>query len=75
MNTPFKFKTDRLAFDSLSDELKKISASLPDPRTGENEQYTMKDTVLSVFFTQRPPFLSFQRDMERKKGKTMHPAF
>jgi len=42
---------------------------------GENGQYTVKDTALSVFSTQRPAFLSLQRDMERKKGKTMHPAF
>jgi hypothetical protein len=53
-------------------KLKKIGASLPDPRTGMNGQYTMKDAVLSafsVFFTQSPSFLGFQRDMERKKGK------
>jgi hypothetical protein len=72
MSTPFESKTDRLKFDSLIDKLKKIGASLPDPRTGMNGQYTMKDAVLSafsVFFTQSPSFLGFQRDMERKKGK------
>jgi len=72
MSTPFEPKTDRLTFDSLIDTLKKIATNLPDPRTGMNGQYTMKDTVLSafsVFFTQSPSFLSFQRDMERKKGK------
>ena len=72
MSTPFESKTDRLTFDSLIDTLKKIGTNLPDPRTGMNGQYTMKDTVLSafsVFFTQSPSFLSFQRDMERKKGK------
>jgi len=72
MSTPFEPKTDRLTFDSLIDTLKKIATKLSDPRTGMNGQYTMKDTVLSafsVFFTQSPSFLSFQRDMERKKGK------
>jgi len=72
MSTPFESKTDRLTFDSLIDELKKIGAILPDPRTGTNGQYTMKDAVLSVFsvfFTQSPSFLGFQRDMERKKGE------
>ena len=72
MSAPFEFKTDRLKFDSLINELKEIGAGLPDPRTGTNGQYAMKDAVLSafsIFFTQSPSFLGFQRDMERKKGK------
>ena len=72
MSIPFEFKMDRLKFDSLIDDLKETGATLPDPRTGTNRQYAMKDAVLaafSIFFTQSPSFLSFQRDMERKKGQ------
>ena len=72
MSIPFEFKTDRLKFDKLIDNLKEVGVTLPDSRTGSNGQYTMKDAVLSafsVFFTQSPSFLSFQRDMERRKGK------
>jgi hypothetical protein len=78
MSIPFKFKTDPLKFDSLIDNLKKVGSTLPDPRTGCNGQYSMKDAVLSafsVFFTQSPSFLSFQRDMERRKGKNNASSF
>jgi len=78
MGIPFEFKTDRLKFDSLIDSLKEVSSTLPDSRTGSNGQYTMKDAVLSafsVFFTQSPSFLSFQRDMERRKGKNNASSF
>ena len=78
MSIPFEFKTDSLKFDSLIDNLKEVSSTLPDPRTGSNGQYTMKDAVLSafsVFFTQSPSFLSFQRDMERRKGQNNASSF
>jgi len=72
MSIPFEFKMDRLKFDRLIDDLKETGATLPDPRTETNGQYAMKDAVLSafsIFFPQSPSFLSFQRDMERKKGQ------
>jgi hypothetical protein len=43
----------------------------PDPRKGKNCRYSMRDIVLSafsVFFTQSPSFLSYQRSMEQQKG-------
>ena len=45
--------------------------TLTDVGKGNNSQkYTMTDgasATFSVFFTQSPSFLSFQRDMEQKK--------
>jgi hypothetical protein len=45
---------------------------IPEHRTGKNKQYELKDaglSALSVFYMQSPSFLSWQRDMEKKKGK------
>ena len=72
MSNPFEPKTDLLKFDSLIGDLKETSENLPDPRPGSNTVYDMKDAALSafsVFFTQSPSFLAFQRDMERARGK------
>jgi len=44
----------------------------PDNRRGHNLSYRMRDLVLSafsVFFTQCPSFLSFQRAMQENQGK------
>ncbi|WNZ26377.1 transposase [Leptolyngbya sp. NK1-12] len=46
-------------------------SSLPDKRTGKNTRYGMEDAALSafsVFFTQTPSFLAYQRMMEGSKG-------
>jgi hypothetical protein len=46
---------------------------LPDPRQGSNTIYQLSDAVLAafaVFFTQSPSFLAFQRQMERRKGRS-----
>src|SRR3989304_9187367 len=43
----------------------------PDPRKGMNSRYSMRDITLSafsVFFTQSPSFLSYQRSMQQQKG-------
>ncbi|XQQ07960.1 MAG: ISNCY family transposase [Leptolyngbya sp. IPPAS B-1204] len=48
-------------------------SSLPDKRTGRNTRYGMEDAALSafsVFFTQTPSFLAYQRTMEGSKGKS-----
>jgi hypothetical protein len=48
-------------------------SSLPDKRTGKNKRYGMEDAALSafsVFFTQTPSFLAYQRMMEGRKGKS-----
>ncbi|MGH2611422.1 MAG: hypothetical protein ACRDFB_00055 [Rhabdochlamydiaceae bacterium] len=46
--------------------------SFPDRRTGVNVRYGMEDVALSafsVFFTQSPSFLSFQRSMQQQTGR------
>lgn len=48
-------------------------SSLPDKRQGKNTRYGMEDAALSafsVFFTQTPSFLAYQRQMEGTKGKS-----
>jgi hypothetical protein len=45
----------------------------PDKRTGSNTRYAMEDAgmgAFAVFFTQSPSFLQFQRDMDKKLGKS-----
>ena len=51
--------------------LRERLAQLPDKRTGKNTRYRMEDAALgafSVFFTQSPSFLAFQRSMQETKG-------
>lgn len=60
------------AFDHLIERLRRVAAGLPDPRTGDNTQYSMADIALaafSVFFTQCPSFLSYQLGMEQARGR------
>jgi len=60
-------------FDHLIDALGSCFATLPDKRTGNNIQYSMKDIGLaafSVFFTQSPSFLAYQSSMEQNRGKS-----
>ena len=59
-------------FEDLIDYLYSIIGTLPDQRAGNNMKYTMEDIVLSafsVFFTQSPSFLAFQRSMRELKGQ------
>lgn len=61
-----------LGFDDLIARLRTVAGALPDPRTGDNTQFSMADIALaafSVFFTQCPSFLSFQRNMEQSRGR------
>jgi hypothetical protein len=61
-----------LGFDDLIARLRAVAGALPDPRTGDNTQYSMADIALaafSVFFTQCPSFLSFQCNMEQVRGR------
>jgi hypothetical protein len=60
-------------FDDLIKELKQSFERLPDPRTGENTRYEIKDAAVSafgVFFTQSKSFLADQRLIEKAKGKS-----
>jgi hypothetical protein len=60
------------AFDQLIERFRSVAAALPDRRTGENTRYAMADIALSafsVFFTQCPSFLCYQRAMEQARGR------
>ena len=68
---PQKNKPQPLSFDSMVSYLRSTMADFPDKRTGSNCQYSIEDAALgafSVFFTQCPSFLSFQKNMLKKKG-------
>ena len=59
-------------FDDLIARVRAVADALPDPRTGTNTQFSMADLALaacSVFFTQCPSFLSFQRNMEQSRAR------
>ena len=59
-------------FDDLIARVRAVAGALPDPRTGDNTQFSMADIALaafSVFFTQCPSFLSFQRNMEQARAR------
>ncbi len=70
---PFYEKKENLfTFDSLVKELRHVISNFPDKRTGKNLHYNISDIALSafsLFFTQNPSFLQFQRDMEKNNGK------
>jgi hypothetical protein len=60
-------------FDGIVASFRQVLSSLPDKRTGKNNRYGMEDAALSafsVFFTQTPSFLAYQRLMEGSKGKS-----
>ena len=64
---------ERGLFDTIVGSFRQRLSSLPDKRTGKNTRYGMDDAALSafsVFFTQTPSFLSYQRMMEGSKGKS-----
>jgi len=65
MGKPYRFK-------EILKPIKEALEKIPEHRTGKNKRYELKDagmSALSVFYMQSPSFLSWQRDMERKKGK------
>ena len=66
-----KKKPQPLSFDSMVGYLRSTMAGFPDKRTGSNYRYSIEDSALgafSVFFTQSPSFLSFQKNMLKNKG-------
>jgi len=61
----------RLSFKHLLGSLCETLEQLPEHRLGENKQYSLKDAGLaafSVFYTQSPSFLAYQRAMQQAKG-------
>jgi len=56
----------------LIQQLRIAVSSFPDTRSETNARYSMEDIVLgafSVFLTQSPSFLSFQRGMQQETGR------
>ena len=57
--------------DSLIGAVRRCCEGFPDKRTGTNTRYPMVDVGLgafSLFFTQSPSFLAFQRRLEEGHG-------
>jgi len=64
---------ERGLFDTIVGSFRQRLSSLPDKRTGKNTRYGMEDVALSafsVFFTQTPSFLAYQRMVAGSKGKS-----
>ena len=60
-------------FDQLVAALRATLAGLPDKRTGTNTRYRMETiglSAFSVFFTQCPSFLAFQKSMQQNRGQS-----
>jgi hypothetical protein len=58
---------------SLIKKTRQCFAGLPNPRPGKNIRYSMEDfaaSAFSVFFTQSPSFLAYQKTMQHNKGRS-----
>lgn len=58
-------------FEEMIESLRQAINTFPDKRTGNNKQYEMMDaaaSAFSVFFTQCPSFLEYQKLMEKRYG-------
>lgn len=69
MSTPFG--PYALTLDDITLQMRDTFGTFNDPRKGRNTSYTMVDAALSafsVFFTQCPSFLEFQRSLELTHG-------
>lgn len=70
---PYHFgSSTNVAFDKLVEKLRSAIENFPDKRTGQNTLFSIEDAALgafSVFFTQSPSFLSYQKMMQETKGK------
>jgi hypothetical protein len=61
-----------LTLDDMTKQLRASFAGFTDARTGKNKSYTLVDAALSafsVFFTQSPSFLEYQRSLEQTHGE------
>jgi hypothetical protein len=71
MSFPFRFNVRPATFHCLVEHLRSAVERFPDVRTGSETLYTMADAArgaFSVFFTQSPSFLDFQRTLQVTKG-------
>ena len=70
MSFPFRAEVRPDTFNRLVEYLRSVVERFPDERTGDTT-YSMADAALgafSVFFTQSPSFLDFQRTLQAAKG-------
>lgn len=73
MSFPFRSGFQPSAFNRLVAHLRATVEQFPDQRTGDDVVYSMADAALgafSVFFTQCPSFLDFQRSLEVTGGRS-----
>jgi hypothetical protein len=71
MSFPFRLNTRPDTFNRLVEHLRSLVERFPDERRGSETVYSMADAALgafSVFFTQSPSFLEFQRSLQVAKG-------
>ncbi len=71
MSYPFQPVLKLQSLDQLTAYFRSVAAQFPDPRFGDNIQYTMEEVGLSafsVFFMQSASFLEFQRTLQSAKG-------
>jgi hypothetical protein len=64
---------ESFSFDGLVEVFRSAISKFPDKRTGNNKRYSMEDAALgafSIFFTQSPSFLAFQKTMQQAKGES-----
>jgi hypothetical protein len=64
---------ENLKLDNMLKSLEEIFDNLPEHRQGKNNHYEIADAgmgAFSVFFTQSPSFLAYQRDMKLRKGRS-----
>jgi hypothetical protein len=60
-----------ISFDMMVRQLRNAICAFPDKRKGLNTRLSIEDIALSgfsVFFTQSPSFLAFQKAMQKNKG-------
>jgi hypothetical protein len=71
MSFPFRSELCPSTFNRLVEVFRSTVEQFPDDRSGDNVVYSMADAAIgafSVFFTQSPSFLDFQRTLEVTKG-------
>jgi hypothetical protein len=71
MSFPFRSELHPSSFNRLVEIFRSTVERFPDERTGDNVVYSMADAAMgafSVFFTQSPSFLDFQRTLEVTTG-------
>jgi hypothetical protein len=71
MSFPFRSDYHPSSFNRLVEFFRATVERFPDERTGDNVKYSVADAAIgafSVFFTQSPSFLDFQRTLEASQG-------